>query len=44
MIETDVIDSDIALILSRAPIKRANMNLNFNEDTTLPEYIPKQEI
>ena len=36
MIETDVID--------RAPIKRANMNLNFKEDTTLPEYIPKQEI
>ena len=42
MIETDVIDSDIALILSRAPMKRAYMNLNFKENTTLPEYSLKQ--
>ena len=34
MIQIDVIDSDIALILSRASMKRANMNLNFKEDTT----------
>ena len=44
MIETDVIDSDIALTLSKASMKRANMKLNFKVDTTLPEYIPKQEI
>ena len=42
MIETDVIDSGIALLLSRAPMKRANMNFNFKRDTTLPEYILEQ--
>ena len=34
MIETDVIESDIPLLLSQASMKRANMNLNFKEDST----------
>ena len=31
--EMDVINSDIALLLSRASMKRADMNLNFKNDT-----------
>ena len=33
MIKTDVNNSDIPLLLSRASMKRADMNLNFKDDT-----------
>ena len=33
LIETDVINSDIPLLLSRASMKRADVNLNFKDDT-----------
>ena len=32
---SDVFDSDIALLLSRASIKRANINLNFKDITSV---------
>ena len=33
MIETDIIDSDIPVLLSQVPMKQNNMNLNFKKDT-----------
>ena len=33
MIETDIIDSDIPVLLSQVPMKQTNMNLNFKKDT-----------
>ena len=32
-IETDIVDSDIPLLFSKSSMKRANMNLNFQNDT-----------
>ena len=34
IIETNMIDSDMPRLPSRSSMKRANMNLNFTEDTT----------
>ena len=33
MIETDIVHSDIPLLLSRSSMKKANMHLNFEDDT-----------
>ena len=33
MIVTDIIDSDMPVLLSQVPMKKTNMNLNFKKDT-----------